>query len=328
MMKNIILCLLSLIWTVTYSQDLHLTNYRANDAFFNPASSGSFQGLAKVGLSLRTQYERTYEQGLFHADANFFSPLNKKHWLSAGIQMLYDVVGSLKRGQSGGGLQSAYHIPLNESGSQTLSAGIQLTMNSISYNTDAYKSENTLTGVIDPDLSSLNQFAASEINLGIGASFKSVINEYSEISAGLAVMNVNRSSYKIVKDNAEKEFRFNIHAGYSRYINQFITLNPSVYASFYGQFRNINLQLLSELKLTSDMRWSILFGGNHRLDESFSAMAGFKSRRAMVCFSADILSGASRGTIANPGAMELSAYYIFYKYTKPVINPVLFCPLL
>ncbi len=327
-MKNIFTGCLVFFATFAYSQDLHLTNYQANRPFFNPASSGSFRGLAKAGLSLRTQYERTYEQGLFHADANFFSPFNKKHWLSAGIQMMYDMAGSLKRGQSGGGLQSAYHVPLNEAGTKTLSTGIQLTMNNISYNTETYQSENTLTGANDPDLAALNQFSGSEFSLGTGVELKMEINEYSEIFMGMAVMNINRPSYKIVKDNTKKDLRLNLHFGYSRFINNYITLNPAIYASFYGQFRNINMQLLSELRLTTDMDWSILFGGNYRLDESFSAMAGFKSPRWMVCLSADILNDASKGIIANPGAMELSAYYVFFRYTKPVINPVLHCPIL
>jgi type IX secretion system PorP/SprF family membrane protein len=328
MIKKIIALPLIFCIHILHAQDLHLTNYQANSPFFNPATSGSYLGIARVAASVRTQYEKTYQQGIFHADGNFFSPLNKKHWVNAGIQMIYDVAGSLKAGQTGGGLQSAYHIPLNEAGTSVISAGIQLAMYHYSYNSAAYSSETTLSGFSDPDLTSLNQFATNEFTMGAGTSFTSWFNDNTQLVLGLAMMNINKPSYKIIQNNAIKAYRYNLHAGLNRAIGSYFILSPSVYASFYEQFRNINLQVLSELKLSLDAKWALLSGVNYRIDESVSVLAGFKSKKIMVCFAADILNGASKATIANPGALELSAYYIFYKYTKPVINPMLLCPML
>lgn len=100
MIKNMLPLCLSCMLSVGFSQDLHLTNYQANSPFFNPAASGDFKGFLKAGASVRSQYSRTYEQGIFHADANFFSPIHNSHWISAGIQLQYDRAGVLRLSQT------------------------------------------------------------------------------------------------------------------------------------------------------------------------------------------------------------------------------------
>jgi len=318
-------CLLHL-WTGGFSQDVHLTNYQANSPFFNPAASGDFKGFLKAGASVRSQYSRTYEQGLFHADANFFSPFHKNHWISAGIQVLYDRAGIIRIGQTGGGIQAAYHMALGKKGNDIISAGIQLANYHLSANTDAYISENTISGLRDPDLLVLSDFNASLVTTGAGITYKRVINKKSEWMLGMAVMNINRPSFRLLEALSSMDLRYNANIGFKRIINKQFTIMPAVFYSYTEHYGNTNLQFTADYKLKAKNAWAIRMGLNHRLGESLSLLAGYSAHNIMACLGMDVLTGSVSGAIANPGALELSMFYIFKRYYKPDIVPIVHCP--
>jgi type IX secretion system PorP/SprF family membrane protein len=317
---------LLLMLTCGFSQDMHLTNYQANSPFFNPAASGDFKGFLKAGASVRSQYSRTYEQGLLNADANFFSPFHKKHWISAGIQLLYDRAGVLRIGQTGGGVQSAYHMPLGKKGNDIISAGVQLANYHLSANTDAYVSENTISGLRDPDLSVLSDFNASLVTLGAGVTYKRIVNKKSEWILGMAVMNINRPSFRLLEALTSMDLRYNANIGFRQIINKQFTIMPAVFYSYTEHYGNTNLQFTADYKLKPKNTWAIRMGLNHRVGESLSLLAGYSAHNVMACLGMDILTGAVSGAIANPGALELSMFYIFNRYTKPDIVPIVHCP--
>lgn len=326
MLKRFFLPLLLGISVAISAQDPHLSYYQASSPFFNPSTSGDFRGFVKAGSSLRTQYERTWEQGITHADANFFSPLSKKHWISIGVQLVYDVAGRLKYRQTGGGLQAAYHMPIDKKGKRIISVGMQWTTTHFSVNTAAYHSEFTILSQEDPDLIALRQFQASIPSLGFGLGFRNKLSKTTELSAGVAVMHLNQPEYKVLKHISSLGRRFNAHAGIRTSVGKQLTLSPAVNYSNTENFTNTNIQFVTEYKLKPKNDWAVMAGINHRLGESASLLTGYTSDKMMLCLNIDILTGQSGAVVDNPGALEISGYYIFNRYTRPEVKPVVLCP--
>ena len=309
-----------------WSQDMHMTYYVANNPFFNPASSGDFVGFIKVGGGIRTQYARTYEQGIINLDANFISPLNEKHWISGGVQYLYDVSGSLNLQQSGGGTHLSYQVPFGKKGKHILGFGINFSLYTLGISTDQYISELTITGNKDPDLLSLQNFGAKAFSVSTGIRYKKIQSKKSSFQTGVAIIHLNRPEFRFLNDPSMLGLRINANAQLSTTVNKQLTILPAVYFSTTEKHNNIMLQLTNEYKINPKHDWAIIGGASYRFNESADLILGYKSKKLMAAISMDILTGKVADIVHNLGAFELCAYYIINKETKPKVVPVIICP--
>lgn len=310
------------------AQDAHLTNYRTVSNFFNPALTGDFTGHLKIQATTRTQYERTYEQGIIGFQSNIFSPINKKHWIGVGLNFIYDHAGSLSLDASGGDFLVGYHIPMGKKQLQTLSFCGSFGFSNLSIDTKNYKSESTILGIADPDKQALNNLSTQIFSVNAGVYFKTIISKKNQLRAGISVIRLNSPKFRVLgtTNNDSWGSRTNAFASYSLMLNKMIRIEPAMYYSHSENQNNINLQMLSEWKLSQAYHWSAMLGIAHRWDESFDLITGYKAQQLYISLSFDILSAATSEVLRNPGAIELGAYYIIVKNLKPTVKPIIFCP--
>lgn len=310
------------------SQDVHFTNYRTVSNFFNPAQTGDFRGYLKLQVSSRTQYQRTYEHGVAGLEMNFASPINKNHWIGAGLNLNYDKTGSLDLKTTGGGLNLGYHITTDKKQNSIISIGGAINRFAITANADKYQSESTILGIPDADRNTINNLNVSVLSLHAGIHYKTKINKKNVLEAGFALAHLNNSHYIILgsPDQPSLGSRFNIHTAYRTELTKMITLQPSVYLSFTEKQNNTNLQLMSEWKIAKKNKWKGIIGMSHRIGESLDFITGYAADRLYISLSFDVLTSQTVDFIPNPGAIELGAYYIIYKTHKPKLQPVIFCP--
>lgn len=328
MAKNIyfsIFLVLATLWSIQ-SQDVHLTNYQTNSPFFNPAQSGDFRGSTRIGASFRTQYVRTYEHGIVHADINLYSPFHKKHWASVGIQLIYDITGSLRLSQTGGGLNMAYHIPFGKKDKHTVSFGANISLYSLGINTEQYLSETLIAGGTDPDLEALESFSGRAFSTGAGVRLLYHLNKTSNIHIGLAMLHINEPAYSVISDKTSLGRRINTQILWSKCIGSLWKILPAINFSYTENHSNTNLQLNNEYKLNKNYNWALLGGLGYRFGESMDILFGYKTNKMMAALSVDVLTGKVADVVNNLGAFELSAYYIFEKDVKPKAVPVILCP--
>lgn len=328
MKRTIKLILLSILsYGSLMSQDVHFTNYRTVTNFFNPAQTGDFRGYLKLQVASRTQYQRTYEHGVAGVELNFVSPINKNHWIGAGFNLNYDKTGSLALKTTGGGLNVAYHIPIDKKQNNVISIGAAINRFSLTANTDQYRSESTLLGIPDNDRKVLNDFNANALSIHSGVHFKSRINKKNVFEAGFAVIHLNNPTYKILGGNdASLGTRFNIHTAYKTEVSKVVALHPAIYLSFAEKQSNVNLQMLSEWRVAKKNKWKGIVGLSHRMGESLDFITGYAAERLYISLSFDVLTSQTVDFIPNPGAIELGAYYILYKPHTPKLKPIVFCP--
>jgi type IX secretion system PorP/SprF family membrane protein len=310
------------------SQDIHLTDYKTFSNFFNPAQTGDYLGYVKVQASTRTQYERTYEQGMIGTQFNAFSPISKKHWIGVGLNFVYDRSGSLSLETTGGDLLMAYHIPLGKKQNQTISIGGSYGFATIGADTKNYKSENTILGNFDPDKLALSTLNTQIFSSSAGIYFKSKILKIHLLKAGISIIRLNSPVFSVLGNKSEASWgkRLNVFVSHKHTINKMIQIEPAIYFSQSENQNNINLQIFSEWKLTKKSNWKAAIGIAQRWDESTDFITGYKTENLYISLAFDILSSSSAGVLRNPGAIELGGYYIFYKNTKPKIKPTIFCP--
>lgn len=320
--------LVLIIHVQSNSQDIHLTDYRTFSNFFNPAQTGDYIGHVKVQASTRTQYERTYEQGMVGTQFNAFSPISKKHWIGVGFNFVYDRSGSLSLKATGGDLLVAYHIPLGKKQNQTISVGGSFGFASIGVDTKNYKSENTILGNFDPDKLALSTLNAQIFSSNVGIYFKSTILHKHLLKAGISIIRLNSPVFNVLGNKYEANWgkRLNVFVSHKHTINKMIQIEPAIYFSQSENQNNINLQILSEWKFIKTNNWKATIGIAQRWDESTDFITGYKTENLYISLAFDILSSTSAGVLRNPGAIELGGYYIFYKNIKHKIKPTIFCP--
>jgi type IX secretion system PorP/SprF family membrane protein len=310
------------------AQDLHFSNYRTVSNFFNPAQNGDFNGFVKIQAATRTQYDKTYQQGILGAQIIFNSPINKEHWIAAATNVLYDQSGTLKFGGRGGGLGLAYHLPIDKKRSSIFSIGISANSSLLAFNTDNYKSELTILGQQDKDKQELTDFKASTNSYNLGVTYKKILSKKASFQIGSAISHLNAPSFNILKSSMESKLgrRINLHANYRTALSNTFTLEPAMYISYSEKQSNTNLQILSEWKLNKNQKWQAITGLNSRVGESIDLIIGYKKDRLYFAGSFDYVYNGLNQPLNGTGAIELGAYYIFNRIYTPKQTPLIICP--
>ncbi|MBK9254707.1 MAG: PorP/SprF family type IX secretion system membrane protein [Saprospiraceae bacterium] len=313
---------------LSVSQDLHFTNYRSVSNNFNPAQTGDFLGRTKYQGSTRTQYEHTYNQSVAGLQFNYASPFRDNDWIGAGFNLNYDLAGALSFRALGGDLNLAYHMSLDEKGKNILSAGGGIGLIDLSTKGNDYRSELTILGNPDPDISKVENFSVKVITYSSGLYFKSRIGKSNFFRTGISMMYMNNPTFDITgqQKNSSLGSRINVFASYSVDVSELINLGPAVYTSFSERQNNINLQLLSEIKISKEYKWRGVAGISHRVGESVDIIAGYKTDNIYISLAFDILTSTTAEILQNPGAIELGAYYIIPYHKRPAPKPVILCP--
>ncbi len=312
----------------TYGQDIHFSDYRHATNFFNPAMTGDFLGHIKIQGIARTQYARNYETGMIGGQLNIFSPLNNRHWIGIGTNLLFDQSGTLDLRAIGGELSLGYHIPIGSSYNNIISLGGGVSGYNLTVNTDNYRSEQKILGLSDPDLNSLNGLNPLLVSYQAGVYFKSILSKKQILKMGISATHINNPEFKVFGSDINPTFgrRVNVLLLYDVRVAQKISIEPGIFYSYSEKQDNTNIQLLAGWHLPKDNLGKVVMGVTHRLMESVGLIAGFQTEDYRFSLSFDILSGISSDLLRNPGAIELGGYYIFKNSNKPKIIPIVICP--
>ncbi|MFM7710385.1 MAG: PorP/SprF family type IX secretion system membrane protein [Ferruginibacter sp.] len=165
------------------AQDPHFTQNGTASALINPANSGVFLGNVRFGSIYRHQWSSLgspLTSMLFSVDAKLSSSHNwQESALSAGLVFQSDK--SLKGAVSSNALSfnAAYHVPLNQSGNQTLGLGLIGTYGKMNFNLN--------------QLAAGSQFTSGGFNLSLPSGEVAYENmrPYFSMGAGLLFVNNN-----------------------------------------------------------------------------------------------------------------------------------------
>lgn len=315
-------------------QDLHFTNYRNVQNFFNPALNGAFLGTYKVQAVARSQFQNTYKTGALGIEYNLFSPLNKKHWIGVALNMNYDQSGDLSLNPAGGGFGLGYHIPLDKKANSVFSIGAEYLFEGIGANINKLRDANAIGGGSDlRDADALKNLAANYSVINAGVAIKTMMGKNASFQLGAAMMHINAPKLRFGIENSSAQSiigrRINVHSNIRSQMGKQMVIEPAVYLSFNSDSdtqSNLNFQFITEYTIKKKGKWALVTGLGYRAGDAANVILGMKSDKTQVTFSFDLTVSDAAEYLYSQGAFELGGYHIFHPDKTLEVDPIIYCP--
>jgi len=344
------LFLFCISWNISFAQDLHFTNYFITPTFFNPAQTGAFAGNLRGALLYRDQWRSVvtnpFQQTVIAFDSPIMFGLSKQHWVGVGATLFSDKAGSPGQTWSGFYPSVSYHIGFDKKFRNVITIGAQYGFVARGYNTDGWISKDEELGgtnlplgglspdrgLIKGDPSKNEDFSAGYGDLNVGLLFKSIIDKYSKVEIGTAMMHVLNPSFDFAKSDSLTTFnknkigsRLNAHIKYRRATSAQMIWEPAIYFSSTSGASNIQIQLRNQYLLKKKGDFSIISGLGFRVGDSVQLLTGVQYKDWTIALSYDygISELASEGIAS---AYELGVQKLFIFDKKPKVKPIIFCP--
>ena len=332
-MRIILTNIFLVIISISYTQDIHFSQFYNSSLLINPATAGAFNGDLRANLNYRNQWnsiDSPFKTTAFSLESQMLKYKWPNNYLGVGLSFFDDKAGDLNFGSS----QTALTVSsiLSLSPEMTMTVGIQpvFVQYSVDY-TNAMTSSQYNGSFYDPNLPSgetnLNS-GFSFFDVGAGVSFNYAKGE-SNIAAhdmfivnvGFAFHHLNRSELtfstidnwypKLVAHGSS-----NIGLRYSK-----LSMMPSYLVMIQGPQKEITVGSLFRFFFKEGSRFTgnisesaLLFGAHYRFGDAIVASTGMQLGELFVQLSYDInTSGLTRSTNYRGG------FEITLRYTNPEI---------
>jgi hypothetical protein len=182
-------------------------------------------------------------------------------------------------------------------------------------------------GNFDPDKLALSTLNTQIFSSSAGIYFKSKILKIHLLKAGISIIRLNSPVFSVLGNKSEASWgkRLNVFVSHKHTINKMIQIEPAIYFSQSENQNNINLQILSEWKLTKKSNWKAAIGIAQRWDESTDFITGYKTENLYISLAFDILSSSVLPECcATRAPLSWEVTTSFIKIPNPKLNPPYF----
>ncbi len=316
--------------SISYTQDIHWSQFNQNPIFQNPANAGDFIGDIRFVGNYRDQWRSVtvpFSTLALSADSKLY---NKRNF-GYGISFFNDQVGDgvFRTIEIQGNF--AYQLKLTQDSVHNLRVGLNVGMNHRQFNADAFYFDNQFNGIIyDPSLSSgesIQTNRKTNLSIGFGTTYKYYINERYTFTGGIGLFNLNRPNQGFFGKKIPREIRLTTFIKGIYKLNSDLDLVPGFNLSFQGKYR--------ELMLGSSVKYTIV----NRLGEYRAIYAGLWWRNKDAAFinvgmdyqswwfglSYDFNFSKLVPASKARGGIEFSVRYILHRF-KPSNNYHRICP--
>lgn len=306
---------------VSFSQDIHFSQFMYSPLNLNPAQTGNFKGAYRFAGNVRRQWSSVtlpYQTYGLSADARDFRRLKG---LGVGTSLYFDQTGDSHFSTLQLNLASAYRFNLNRSGSHFFSLGVQggFTQRRIDYSNLTF--DNQYNGYYyDPSIPVTETFANDGRiypNFNLGVNWTRYYEKRKFISAGLAVFNITTPQQSFFGNDEirlDMRYCFNVAGQYK--LNDKFDLLPAALFMSQGTFREFIVgssvkYIMNDIK---QIYRAVYLGGWVRARDAGFVSIGMDYDEWFFGLSYDFnlsnLQPASRGR----GGFELSVIYIVPSY--------------
>lgn len=326
-MKKIIFIPLLFLRLISFSQDIHFSQFMNSSFLYNPGNTGLVNGEHRVLMNYRNQWSSIadpYSTYSFTYDTKLFEKATNNTKMGLGLGAYKDVAGDTKFGTTSILLSSSAILKLDEA--NTLSVGLQggVMQNSISNSNMRWVNQYDGNGY-DGDIASGENGTfdsapfVGDFNAGVvwnyGTSEATITsNNLFSAQAGLSVSHLSRQRIKI------SNFDEKIYNKFTLYGKSFMGIKNTGYAvipGFMFQKQGPSTELILgtylRTKLKNESRYTglfkesaLYFGLFYRLGDAFIPKLGLEIFNFNIGLSYDVTASGLGGA----GGYEISLQYI------------------
>ncbi len=304
------------------AQDVHFSNYNAQPLLLNPAFAGLNGADFRIGANFKAQWlgvseGNTYRTTSVFGDFALGKPTKFSNFGGLGVSLFSDQAGDLNYNTNKVDITFAYHIMLNNRGTQSFSFGLQGGFAHRKFDQSrALFQFDPITG--EPILSAVEAFDADTrfyADAGAGFLYSTSPKKNSNYFFGLALQHVNQpniSSFNINSDQSERMYmKFTLHGGALIPFSDQLGLMPGVMLLKQGPTYEANLSAFMRYKLSRvpTVKTALYFGVMYRIEDAFILGARADVKNLQIHFSYDLnVSKLTSASKAN-GGPEVAIIY-------------------
>ena len=319
MMRTVILSIVLLFPVIaSHGQDIHFSQFNRSPMNLNPGLAGQFDGDYRLVANHRNQWRsvtKPYNTTGGSVDAR--QPLDLKN-LGAGASIYTDKAGDSQLSTLQLNLAVSYLKHISNDSLHSISVGLQtgLTHRKINYE-DLSFDEQYQNGIYNPNLGTGESFVRDSrtyLNLNLGAAWYYKMTSRKEISAGIALHNINRPKQSFYNDPEIKlDMRWTVHANAEWKVAEKIDVIPSILFMYQGPHREFTLGTLGRYRLKDfpGIYRAVFLGWHGRTRDAGYLTAGLEYDNWRVGMSYDFNMSQLNVASNARGGFEISAIYLF-----------------
>ena len=317
--KIILLSFLLLGSLISYSQDLHFSQWFNSPLTTNPANTGFIpQSDYRIGANYRSQWVNVlsvpYKTMSIWGDAQLFRDKLDNGWLGVGAVILRDVAGSghLTSTKIYGSL--AYHQMLGISSLVTAGFNIGWANKRVDPTQLKFPDQfNKATGFFDAGIPTSVAFATTstsylDIQAGLNYAYFPTDNVY--INGGFSVHHLNRPKETFFDNTPGFDNRLSPRyigfANASVKVNDQVIINPMAYYTNQAGANEIVAGMNANYNLSGDGEVQVQGGLYYRAGDAIIPMIGFQWKIFKMIFTYDITTSSLANYNGARGAFEFS----------------------
>lgn len=307
------------------AQDIHWSQYDHSPVFQNPTNVGQFNGDFRFHGNFRDQWRSVtvpFQTVQISAEAKAILLDN----LNFGLFMFNDAAGDGTFRTIEVQPSVSYVHKLTSDSTHLLRGGLQLGINSRSFNAGAFSFDNQWNGIqFDNALPTNETFAnqkRTNFTWGTGVAYEYQEGKRRRLRAGIGLFNINRPNQGFFGEKIQRDMRFNFYANATYDIGFDWDILPSMQLNLQGKYREfiIGSQVRYILKDRLGEYQSIMAGAYLRSKDAGYIVVGGEYQNWWAGLSYDINFSSLYAASKARGGLELSIRYIFTRFNPKQIK--------
>ena len=259
--------LLVLLFSFSYGQDFHFSQYFSAPTSLNPAMTGVFNGNLRLTGNYRNQWQSVLPQYPFTTFSGSVELSGKSgdfNHVGGGLSVFSDKAGQAEVATTNFSLSLAYNMALSTAQDYFLSTGLQVGMfqRSINYNNLTFGSQ-YVNNAFDPANPNFENYGLSNVTFydaSLGILWYHINGKRHSQYAGMGIYHVNRPNQAFIDNNNDKIYtRYAAHGGVQFKSSQNVDIMPMLLIMKQGPSTEINMGGL--FKFILDERKTTSYGG-------------------------------------------------------------------
>jgi len=317
MNKRIILFLLPMIFCqLSFSQDIHFSQFYNSPLILNPALTGNSDCLIRLGGNYRNQWSSVtvpYKTFSFFADCKLDPRFLGRTWFGVGASFYNDVAGDGNLSTTDAAFCFSFNMPLSKKNKIIMSIGATVEYMSKTVKLGSFYFDNQWNGSgFDPSISSNEPFASDKFNhldFDVGMLLHGETRKGFSYHFGSVLNHISMPREHFTGSMSKLGWKIVAHGGVNAEISRTMVISPKIYFSYQDGAKEILFGTNFSKKYTKKSK--LLFGIWYRWSGDIIGTLGFDLSGFQLMLSYDANISKLKVATKSFGGFEVSLIKTF-----------------